>query len=68
MSLEGYSARILTSQAGSRVNQDTDTITHIDLSYKGVDLSKDELIELLEQLSNANQINVDLVIDREMDK
>jgi len=67
VSLEGYSARILTSQAESRVNQETDDVTHIDLTYEGDGLSKNELIEFLEQLPSGNQIDVELVINREVD-
>ncbi|WP_245957329.1 DUF499 domain-containing protein [Haloplanus rubicundus] len=64
--LEGNSARVLRSVAESRVNGDTDTATHIDLSYDLDDLSKEELIEFLEQLPSATHINAQVVIESEV--
>jgi hypothetical protein len=63
--LEGNSARVLKSMAESRINGDTDTSTHIDLSYDLNDLSKEELIEFLEQLPSGNHIEATVVVDRE---
>ena len=66
VTLEGPSARVLRSHAESRINGDTDTTTHIDLSYDVEDLSKEELIELIEQLPSANHIEATVVIEREI--
>lgn len=66
VTLEGPSARVLRSHAESRVNEDTDTVTHVDLSYDVDDLSKEELIELVEQLPGANHIEATVVIEREV--
>jgi len=54
------------SVAESRVNGDADTATHIDLSYDLDDLSKDELIEFLEELPSANHIDAQVVIESEV--
>lgn len=67
VSFEGNVAGVLKSKAKSRVNTDTDTVSHIDLSYDVDDLSKDELIEFLDQLPSGNKIDVELVIEREVD-
>lgn len=66
VTLEGPSARVLRSHAESRVNGDSDTITHIDFSYDVDDLSKEELVELVEQLPSANHIEATVVIKREI--
>jgi hypothetical protein len=64
--LEGNSPRVLRSVAESRVNADSDTATHIDLSYDLNDLSKEELIEFLEQLPSAIHIDAQVVIESEV--
>jgi hypothetical protein len=64
--LEGNSPRVLRSVAESRVNADSDTATHIDLSYDLDDLSKEELIEFLEQLPSAIHIDAQVVIENEI--
>ncbi|SIS19002.1 DUF499 domain-containing protein [Natronorubrum thiooxidans] len=66
VTLEGPSARVLRSHAESRVNGDTDTVTHVDLSYDVDDLSKEELIELIEALPSAKHIEATVVIEREV--
>ncbi len=66
VTLEGPAARVLRSHAESRINGDTDTITHIDLSYDIGELSKEELIELIEGLPSANHIEATVVIEREI--
>lgn len=66
VSFEGPSARVLRSHAESRINGDTDTVSHIDLSYDVDDLSKAELIELIEALPSANHIEATVVIEREI--
>jgi hypothetical protein len=63
---EGPSGRVLRSQAESRINGDTDTISSIDISIDASDLSKQELIELIEQLPGANHIEATVVIEREI--
>jgi AcrR family transcriptional regulator len=63
--LEGNSARILRSQAEARINSDSDTTISIDLNYDVDNLSKQELIELLEQLPSANHIDATVVIESE---
>jgi hypothetical protein len=63
--LEGNSARILRSQAEARINSDSDTTISIDLNYDVDNLSKEELIELLEQLPSANHIDATVVIESE---
>lgn len=63
---EGPTARVLRSQGSSRLNESTDTITHLDLSYDLGDLSKDEFIELLEQLPSGKHIDATVVIEREV--
>jgi hypothetical protein len=66
VTFEGPSARVLRSHAESRLNGDTDTVTHIDFSYDVDDLSKEELIELVEQLPSASHIEATVVIEREV--
>jgi hypothetical protein len=66
VTLEGPNARVLRSHAESRVNGDTDTATHIDISYDVDELSKEELIELVEELPSANHIEATVVIEREV--
>jgi len=65
--LEGNRARVLKSQAESRVNKDSDTVSRIELSYDVDDLSKSDLTEFLGQLPDADQINAEVVIERETD-
>ncbi len=65
VTLEGNSARVLRSMAESRVNADTDTITSIELTYDIDDMSKQDLIEFLGDLPNANHIDATLVIESE---
>ncbi len=63
--LEGNSARVLRSQADARINSKTDSTVSIDLNYDVEGLSKDELIEFLEQLPNGDHIDVTVVVERE---
>lgn len=63
---EGNSARVLRSVAESRVNADSDTATHIDLSYDLENFTKEELIEFLEQLPSANHITAKVVVESEI--
>jgi hypothetical protein len=63
--LEGNSARVLRSMAESRINSDTDTTASVDLSYDVDSLSKDELIEFLEQLPSGDHIDATVVVERE---
>ncbi len=65
ISLEGNSARVLRSMAESRVNGDTDTATRVDLSYELDGLSKEALIEFLEQLPSGEHIDATVVVERE---
>lgn len=62
--LEGNGARVLRSQAGSRLNNETDTITSIDITYGESGLTKAELIELIETLPGASQIDVGVTVRR----
>jgi hypothetical protein len=66
VTLEGPNARVLRSHAESRLNADTDTVTQIDISYNVDDLSKEDLIELIEALPSANHIEATVVIEREV--
>jgi hypothetical protein len=63
--LEGNSARVLRSMAESRINGDTDTTVGVDLNYDVDGLSKDELIEFLEQLPSGDHIDATVVVERE---
>lgn len=63
--LEGNSARVLRSQAESRINSDTDTTVSVDLNYDLDGLSKDELIEFLKQLPSGDHIDAMVVVERE---
>jgi hypothetical protein len=63
--LEGNGPRVLTSQAESRLNHGTDTVTGIDISYDGDGLSKEELVALIETLPEAARIDVELEIQRD---
>ncbi|NHN46393.1 DUF499 domain-containing protein [Halostella sp. JP-L12] len=63
--LEGNSARVLRSQAEARINSDSDTTLSVDLNYDVDELSKDELIEFLEQLPSGNHIDATVVVERE---
>jgi len=63
--LEGNSARVLRSMAESRINSDTDTTVSVDLNYDVEGLSKDQLIEFLEQLPSGDHIDATVVIERE---
>jgi hypothetical protein len=63
--LEGNSARVLRSMADSRINGEKDETTHIDLSYDVDNLSKDELVEFLEQLPSGKHIDATLTVERE---
>lgn len=63
--LEGNSARVLRSMADSRINGEKDKTTHIDLSYDVDNLSKDELVEFLEQLPSGKHIDATLTVERE---
>jgi hypothetical protein len=65
INLEGNSARVLRSMAESRVNSDTDTTVSVDLNYDVEGLSKDELIEFLEQLPSGDHIDATVVVERE---
>jgi len=66
--LEGNSARVLRSTAESRINETTDTIEHIRLSYDVDDLSKPELIEFIEALPDGQKIDANVVIERDVDE
>ncbi|WP_280585078.1 DUF499 domain-containing protein [Halorubrum sp. Boch-26] len=63
--LEGNSARVLRSMADSRINGEKDAATHIDLSYDVDNLSKDELVEFLEQLPSGEHIDATVTVERE---
>jgi hypothetical protein len=63
--LEGNSARVLRSQADARINSKTDSTVSIDLNYDVEGLSKDELIEFLEQLPSGDHIDATVVVERE---
>ncbi|WP_233139255.1 DUF499 domain-containing protein [Halorubrum salipaludis] len=63
--LEGNNARVLRSMADSRINGEKDETTHIDLSYDVDNLSKDELVEFLEQLPSGKHIDATLTVERE---
>lgn len=62
--LEGNRARVLTSMADARINSDTDTVTRIDLNYEVDGLSKDELLEFLEQLPSGEHIDATVTVER----
>jgi hypothetical protein len=66
LQFEGPSARVLRSQAESRVNGDTDTVSSIDVSFDVDGLTKEELIELIEQLPGVDHIEATVVIEREI--
>jgi len=66
--LRGNKARVLRSTAESRVNGETDTVTQIDLTYDVENLSKEELLELLEELPGANEITATVVVERETEE
>lgn len=63
--LEGNGARVLTSQAESRLNAETDTVTGIDIDYDGGGVSKAELLSLIETLPEADRIDVSLEVARD---
>ncbi|MFB6243333.1 MAG: DUF499 domain-containing protein [Halobaculum sp.] len=63
--LEGNGPRVLTSQAESRLNAETDTVTGIDITYDGDGLSKAELVSLIETLPEADRIDVALEVARD---
>ena len=63
--LEGNSARVLRSMADSRINGEKDEATHLDLSYDVDNLSKDELVEFLEQLPSGEHIDATVTVERE---
>ena len=66
--LEGNSARVLRSTAETRINETTDTVEHIRLSYDLGDLSKSEFIEFINQLPGGEHIDATVVIERDMDE
>jgi len=66
LQFEGPSSRVLRSQAESRVNGDTDTVSSLDVSFDVDSLTKEPLIELIEQLPAANHIEATVVIEREV--
>lgn len=68
VTLEGNSARVLKSMAEARVNETSDTVEHIRLSYDVDDLSKPELIEFVEQLPDAEKIDATVVMERVVDE
>jgi hypothetical protein len=68
VSLEGNSARVLRSTAETRVNETTDTVEHVRLSYDVDDLSKSDLIEFIEQLPDGEHIDATVVIERVVDE
>jgi hypothetical protein len=68
VSLEGNSARVLKSTAESRINETTDTATHVRLSYDVGALSKSELIDFIEGLPNGEKIEAKVVIERDADE
>ncbi|WP_251330422.1 DUF499 domain-containing protein [Haloplanus pelagicus] len=68
VSLEGNSARVLKSTAESRINETTDTATHVRLSYDVGALSKSELIGFIEGLPNGEKIEAKVVIERDADE
>ena len=67
VSLEGNSARVLQSMAESRINGETDTVTAITLDYDVTGLSKEDLIEFLDQLPDGDRIQARVVVERETD-
>lgn len=64
VTLEGNSARVLRSTAETRINETTDTIEHVRLSYDLDDLSKADLIEFIEELPGGEHIDATVVIER----
>jgi len=68
VSLEGNSARVLRSTAETRINETTDTVEHIRLSYDVDDLSKSDLIEFIEHLPDGEHIDATVVIERVVDE
>lgn len=68
VSLEGNSARVLRSTAETRLNERTDTIEHVRLSYDVDDLSKSELIDFIEGLPDGEHIEATVVVERDADE
>jgi hypothetical protein len=68
VSLEGNSSRVLGSTAETRLNERTDTIEHIRLSYDVGELSKSELLEFIERLPDGEHIDATVVIERDSDE
>lgn len=68
VSLEGNSPRVLRSTAETRINERSDTIEHIRLSYDVDDFSKAELIEFIEGLPDGEHIEATVVIERDADE
>lgn len=68
VSLEGNSARVLRSTAETRINERTDTIEHVRLSYDVDDLSKSELIDFIEGLPDGEHIEATVVVERDADE
>ncbi len=66
--LEGNSARVLGSTAESRINETTDIVTNVRLTYGVDNLSKSELLDFIEQLPDGEKIDANVVIEREVDK
>jgi len=68
VTLKGNTSRVLRSMAESRINETTDTVEHVRLSYDVDDLSKTELIEFVEQLPDAEKIDATVVMERVLDE
>ncbi len=64
VSLEGPGARVLRSQAETRLNSETDSISRLEIEYDGEGLDKSELISVLESLADGD-IDVELTVERE---
>lgn len=65
VALEGNSSRVLLSRAETRINENTDTVTSVKLSYDLDDLSKGEIMEFLENLPDGNKIEANVVVERD---
>lgn len=62
--LSGNKARVLRSQAESRLNAETDTIRSLTIDYGDGGLTKAEVLSLIGALTDAAQIDVDMTVER----
>lgn len=64
---EGNSPRVILSKLEPRLNEKTDTISEISLTYSGREFSKEEVIEFLKNLPDGESITARLEVKRRED-